>query len=266
MDRERVYKIAVWSVAAVLFGITGWYGGRFIQAAGESAAGIRHGASDAAPMQPETALGVPSNPFGGIAPVSDAAEPEGSTGEDVAIQAGELSFETGEPHIRLRLQNTGSFTVMTVYADVSLYLDDAKKPAAQAKAVALPLAGGLAAGAETDVSVPVLDAAWSSSEVMGAGKRRVLAKIAAVASQEQPEIGLPQKGTGSWINETAPPATPKPQPESESESAAQTDAVRRPRIVEIPPEPPTVEEILREQRVPTGETGVISYERTESEK
>ena len=85
-------------------------------------------------MQPETALGVPSDPFGGIAPVSDAAEPEGSTGEDVAIQAGELSFETGEPHIRLRLQNTGSFTVMTVYADVSLYLDDAKKPAAQAKA------------------------------------------------------------------------------------------------------------------------------------
>ncbi len=36
--------------------------------------------------------------------------------------------------------------------------------------------------------------------------------------------------------------------------------------MEIPPEPPTVEEILREQRVPTGETGVISYERTESEK
>ena len=254
MAEKSVYTKVVAAIAVVLFGAMG-YGG-YLEAS--------------APLLP--------------LPASDANDSV-STGEDVVIQAGDFSYAAGEPNIRVSLANQGKFTVSTVYISLALYINDGKQAVAENKSIPITLDTPLEAGGKVVLGVPADGVTWRSEAVQAAKTRKILAQIVGVSDEAQSDIAYSQSSAGKWLTQVAgpddvPAAPPKPptQPENERNANESDEPRITPAEQELAPqetEPPapakrekprSIKEELGMEEMPTGETGVISYERTRGTK
>ena len=274
MAKKSVYTQVVIGIAVVLFGAMGYGGYRFIQAVSDSAAGIQNTASPVATL-PEINLEASAtlSPM----PASDEASSV-STGEDVVIQAGDFSYTAGEPNIRVSLTNKGNFTVSTVYISLALYINDSKQAVAESKSIPITLNTPLEVGGTVVLGVPADGVTWRSEAVQAAKTRKILAQITGVSDEAQSDIAYSQSSAGKWLTQVASPepppvakdptpaAPPPQQPENEANEQELT-----PQETESPApakreKPRSIKEELGMEEMPTGETGVISYERTRGTK
>lgn len=280
MAEKSVYTKVVAAIAVVLFGAMGYGGYRFIQAVSEGAAGIQNTASPVALPEISLEASAPLLPL----PASDANDSV-STGEDVVIQAGDFSYAAGEPNIRVSLANQGKFTVSTVYISLALYINDSKQAVAESKSIPITLDTPLEAGGKVVLGVPADGVTWRSEAVQAAKTRKILAQIVGVSDEAQSDIAYSQSSAGKWLTQVAgpddvPAAPPKPptQPENERNANESDEPRIAPAEQELAPqetEPPapakrekprSIKEELGMEEMPTGEAGVISYERTRGTK
>lgn len=279
MAEKSVYTKVVAAIAVVLFGAMGYGGYRFIQAVSEGAAGIQNTASPVALPEISLEASAPLLPL----PASDANDSV-STGEDVVIQAGDFSYAAGEPNIRVSLANQGKFTVSTVYISLALYINDGKQAVAENKSIPITLDTPLEAGGKVVLGVPADGVTWRSEAVQAAKTRKILAQIVGVSDEAQSDIAYSQSSAGKWLTQVpspednaaakAPANTPPPmQPENEANEPriAPTEQELTPQETEPPApakreKPRSIKEELGMEEMPTGEAGVISYERTRGTK
>lgn len=279
MAEKSVYTKVVAAIAVVLFGAMGYGGYRFIRAVSEGAAGIQNTASPVALPEISLEASVPLLPL----PASDANDSV-STGEDVVIQAGDFSYTAGEPNIRVSLTNKGKFTVSTVYISLALYINDGKQAVAESKSIPITLDTPLEAGGKVVLGVPADGVTWRSEAVQAAKTRKILAQIVGVSDEAQSDIAYSQSSAGKWLTQVpspednaaakAPANTPPPmQPENEANEPriAPTEQELTPQETEPPApakreKPRSIKEELGMEEMPTGEAGVISYERTRGTK
>lgn len=284
MAEKSVYTKVVAAIAVVLFGAMGYGGYRFIRAVSEGAAGIQNTASPVALPEISLEASAPLLPL----PASDANDSV-STGEDVVIQAGDFSYAAGEPNIRVSLANQGKFTVSTVYISLALYINDGKQAVAESKSIPITLDTPLEAGGKVVLGVPADGVTWRSEAVQAAKTRKILAQIVGVSDEAQSDIAYSQSSAGKWLTQVAgpddaankePAAPPKPptQPENERNANESDEPRIAPAEQELAPqetEPPapakrekprSIKEELGMEEMPTGEAGVISYERTRGTK
>ena len=280
MAKTSTYTKVVIGVAVVLFGAMGYGGYRFIQAVSDSAAGIQNTASPVALPEISLEASAPLLPL----PASDANDSI-STGEDVVIQAGDFSYTAGEPNIRVSLTNKGKFTVSTVYINLALYINDGKQAVAESKSIPITLDTPLEAGGKVVLGVPADGVTWRSEAVQAAKTRKILAQIVGVSDEAQSDIAYSQSSAGKWLTQvpspednaaTKAPANPAPpmQPENEANESriAPDEQELAPQETESPvpaskrEKPRSIKEELGMEEMPTGETGVISYERTRGTK
>lgn len=275
MAEKSVYTKVVAAIAVVLFGAMGYGGYRFIRAVSEGAAGIQNTASPVALPEISLEASTPLLPL----PASDANDSV-STGEDVVIQAGDFSYAAGEPNIRVSLANQGKFTVSTVYISLALYINDGKQAVAESKSIPITLDTPLEAGGKVVLGVPADGVTWRSEAVQAAKTRKILAQIVGVSDEAQSDIAYSQSSAGKWLTQVpspednaaakAPANTPPPmQPENEANEPriAPTEQELTPQETEPPApakreKPRSIKEELGMEEMPTGEAGVISYERT----
>jgi hypothetical protein len=246
----------------------------------EGAAGIQNTASPVALPEISLEASAPLLPL----PASDANDSV-STGEDVVIQAGDFSYAAGEPNIRVSLANQGKFTVSTVYISLALYINDGKQAVAESKSIPITLDTPLEAGGKVVLGVPADGVTWRSEAVQAAKTRKILAQIVGVSDEAQSDIAYSQSSAGKWLTQVAgpddvPAAPPKPptQPENERNANESDEPRIAPAEQELAPqetEPPapakrekprSIKEELGMEEMPTGEAGVISYERTRGTK
>ena len=279
MAEKSVYTKVVAAIAVVLFGAMGYGGYRFIRAVSEGAAGIQNTASPVALPEISLEASTPLLPL----PASDANDSV-STGEDVVIQAGDFSYAAGEPNIRVSLANQGKFTVSTVYISLALYINDGKQAVAESKSIPITLDTPLEAGGKVVLGVPADGVTWRSEAVQAAKTRKILAQIVGVSDEAQSDIAYSQSSAGKWLTQVpspednaaakAPANTPPPmQPENEANEPriAPTEQELTPQETEPPApakreKPRSIKEELGMEEMPTGEAGVISYERTRGTK
>ena len=280
MAEKSVYTKVVAAIAVVLFGAMGYGGYRFIRAVSEGAAGIQNTASPVA--LPEISLEASALLL--PLPASDANDSV-STGEDVVIQAGDFSYAAGEPNIRVSLANQGKFTVSTVYISLALYINDSKQAVAESKSIPITLDTPLEAGGKVVLGVPADGVTWRSEAVQAAKTRKILAQIVGVSDEAQSDIAYSQSSAGKWLTQVAgpddvPAAPPKPptQPENERNANESDEPRIAPAEQELAPQetepaapakrekPRSIKEELGMEEMPTGETGVISYEHKEGTK
>lgn len=280
MAEKSVYTKVVAAIAVVLFGAMGYGGYRFIQAVSEGAAGIQNTASPVALPEISLEASAPLLPL----PASDANDSV-STGEDVVIQAGDFSYAAGEPNIRVSLANQGKFTVSTIYISLSLYINDGKQAVAESKSIPITLDTPLEAGGKVVLGVPADGVTWRSEAVQAAKTRKILAQIVGVSDEAQSDIAYSQSSAGKWLTQVAgpddaankePAAPPKPPTQPENEAGelriAPAEQELTPQESESAPpaakpeKPRSIKEELGMEEMPTGETGVISYERTRGTK
>lgn len=280
MAEKSVYTKVVAAIAVVLFGAMGYGGYRFIRAVSEGAAGIQNTASPVA--LPEISLEASALLL--PLPASDANDSV-STGEDVVIQAGDFSYAAGEPNIRVSLANQGKFTVSTVYISLALYINDSKQAVAESKSIPITLDTPLEAGGKVVLGVPADGVTWRSEAVQAAKTRKILAQIVGVSDEAQSDIAYSQSSAGKWLTQVAgpddvPAAPPKPptQPENERNANESDEPRIAPAEQELAPQetepaapakrekPRSIKEELGMEEMPTGEAGVISYERTRGTK
>lgn len=281
MAEKSVYTKVVAAIAVVLFGAMGYGGYRFIRAVSEGAAGIQNTASPVALPEISLEASAPLLPL----PASDANDSV-STGEDVVIQAGDFSYAAGEPNIRVSLANQGKFTVSTVYISLALYINDGKQAVAESKSIPITLDTPLEAGGKVVLGVPADGVTWRSEAVQAAKTRKILAQVVGVSDEAQSDIAYSQSSAGKWLTQvpspednaaTKAPANPAPppmQPENEADEPRTAPAEQEltPQETESPvpatkrEKPRSIKEELGMEEMPTGETGVISYERTRGTK
>lgn len=281
MAEKSVYTKVVAAIAVVLFGAMGYGGYRFIRAVSEGAAGIQNTASPVALPEISLEASAPLLPL----PASDANDSV-STGEDVVIQAGDFSYAAGEPNIRVSLANQGKFTVSTVYISLALYINDGKQAVAESKSIPITLDTPLEAGGTVVLGVPADGVTWRSEAVQAAKTRKILAQVVGVSDEAQSDIAYSQSSAGKWLTQvpspednaatTAPANTQPPsiQPENEANEPriAPAEQELTPQEGESAPpavkpeKPRSIKEELGMEEMPTGETGVISYERTRGTK
>ena len=280
MAEKSVYTKVVAAIAVVLFGAMGYGGYRFIQAVSEGAAGIQNTASPVALPEISLEASAPLLPL----PASDANDSV-STGEDVVIQAGDFSYAAGEPNIRVSLANQGKFTVSTIYSSLSLYINDGKQAVAESKSIPITLDTPLEAGGKVVLGVPADGVTWRSEAVQAAKTRKILAQIVGVSDEAQSDIAYSQSSAGKWLTQVAgpddaankePAAPPKPPTQPENEAGelriAPAEQELTPQESESAPpaakpeKPRSIKEELGMEEMPTGEAGVISYERTRGTK
>ena len=280
MAEKSVYTKVVAAIAVVLFGAMGYGGYRFILAVSESAAGIQNTASPVALPEINLEASTPLLPV----PASDEASSV-STGEDVVIQAGDFSYTAGEPNIRVSLTNKGNFTVSTVYISLALYINDSKQAVAESKSIPITLDTPLEVGGTVVLGVPADGVTWRSEAVQAAKTRKILAQVVGVSDEAQSDIAYSQSSAGKWLTQvpspednaaTKAPANPAPpmQPENEANESriAPDEQELAPQETESPvpaskrEKPRSIKEELGMEEMPTGETGVISYERTRGTK
>ena len=281
MAKKSVYTQVVIGIAVVLFGAMGYGGYRFIQAVSDSAAGIQNTASPVATL-PEINLEASATlpPM----PASDEASSV-STGEDVVIQAGDFSYTAGEPNIRVSLTNKGNFTVSTVYISLALYINDSKQAVAESKSIPITLNTPLEVGGTVVLGVPADGVTWRSEAVQAAKTRKILAQITGVSDEAQSDIAYSQSSAGKWLTQVASPeplpvakdptpaAPPPQQPENEANEPRliPNEQELTPQETESPApakreKPRSIKEELGMEEMPTGETGIISYEHKEGTK
>ena len=280
MAEKSVYTKVVATIAVVLFGAMGYGGYRFIQAVSDSAAGIQNTASPVATL-PEINLEASATlpPM----PTSDEASSV-STGEDVVIKAGDFSYAAGEPNIRVSLTNQGKFTVSTVYISLALYINDSKQAVAESKSIPITLETPLEVGGTVVLGVPADGVTWRSEAVQAAKTRKILAQIVGVSDEAQSDIAYSQSSAGKWLTQVpspednaaakAPANIPPPmQPENEANEPriAPAEQELTPQETESPApakreKPRSIKEELGMEEMPTGETGIISYEHKEGTK
>lgn len=281
MAEKSVYTKVVAAIAVVLFGAMGYGGYRFIRAVSEGAAGIQNTASPVALPEISLEASAPLLPL----PASDANDSI-STGEDVVIQAGDFSYTAGEPNIRVSLTNKGKFTVSTVYISLALYINDGKQAVAESKSIPITLDTPLEAGGKVVLGVPADGVTWRSEAVQAAKTRKILAQVVGVSDEAQSDIAYSQSSAGKWLTQvpspednaaTKAPANTQPppmQPENEAGELriAPAEQELTPQEGESAPpaakpeKPRSIKEELGMEEMPTGETGVISYERTRGTK
>lgn len=280
MAQKSVYTKVVAAIAVVLFGAMGYGGYRFIQAVSEGAAGIQNTASPVALPEINLEASAPLLPV----PASDEASSV-STGEDVVIKAGDFSYTAGEPNIRVSLTNQGNFTVSTVYINLSLYINDGKHAVAESKSIPITLESPLEVGGTVVLGVPADGVTWRSEAVQAAKTRKILAQVVGVSDEAQSDIAYSQSSAGKWLTQVPSPednaATKAPantvpppmQPENEANEPriAPAEQELTPQETESPApakreKPRSIKEELGMEEMPTGETGVISYERTRGTK
>ncbi|EEP68902.1 hypothetical protein [Kingella oralis] len=280
MAEKSVYTKVVAVIAVVLFGAMGYGGYRFIQAVSEGAAGIQNTASPVALPEINLEASAPLLPV----PASDEASSV-STGEDVVIKAGDFSYTAGEPNIRVSLTNKGNFTVSTVYISLALYINDSKQAVAENKSIPITLDTPLEVGGTVVLGVPADGVTWRSEAVQAAKTRKILAQVVGVSDEAQSDIAYSQSSAGKWLTQV-----PSPEDNAATKASANTqpppmqpeNEANEPRIVpdeqELAPQenespapakrekPRSIKEELGMEEMPTGETGVISYERTRGTK
>ena len=281
MAEKSVYTKVVAAIAVVLFGAMGYGGYRFIQAVSEGAAGIQNTASPVALPEINLEASAPLLPV----PASDANDSV-STGEDVVIQAGDFSYTAGEPNIRVSLTNKGNFTVSTVYINLSLYINDGKHAVAESKSIPIMLDTPLEVGGTVVLGVPADGVTWRSEAVQAAKTRKILAQVVGVSDEAQSDIAYSQSSAGKWLTQVpspednaaakAPANTQPPpmQPENEANEPriAPDEQELAPQEAESPApaakreKPRSIKEELGMEEMPTGETGIISYEHKEGTK
>ena len=275
MAEKSVYTKVVAAIAVVLFGAMGYGGYRFIRAVSEGAAGIQNTASPVALPEISLEASAPLLPL----PASDANDSV-STGEDVVIQAGDFSYAAGEPNIRVSLANQGKFTVSTVYISLALYINDGKQAVAESKSIPITLDTPLEAGGKVVLGVPADGVTWRSEAVQAAKTRKILAQIVGVSDEAQSDIAYSQSSAGKWLTQVAgpddvPAAPPKPPTQPENEAGELRIAPAEQELAPQETEPPapakrekprSIKEELGMEEMPTGEAGVISYERTRGTK
>lgn len=280
MAEKSVYTKVVAAIAVVLFGAMGYGGYRFIRAVSEGASGIQNTASPVALPEISLEASAPLLPL----PASDANDSV-STGEDVVIQAGDFSYAAGEPNIRVSLANQGKFTVSTVYISLALYINDGKQAVAESKSIPITLESPLEVGGTVVLGVPADGVTWRSEAVQAAKTRKILAQIVGVSDEAQSDIAYSQSSAGKWLTQVAGPednaATKAPantqpppmQPENEANEPriAPAEQELAPQETEPPApakreKPRSIKEELGMEEMPTGEAGVISYERTRGTK
>ena len=280
MAEKSVYTKVVAAIAVVLFGAMGYGGYRFIRAVSEGAAGIQNTASPVALPEISLEASAPLLPL----PASDANDSV-STGEDVVIQAGDFSYAAGEPNIRVSLANQGKFTVSTIYISLSLYINDGKQAVAESKSIPITLDTPLEAGGKVVLGVPADGVTWRSEAVQAAKTRKILAQVVGVSDEAQSDIAHSQSSAGKWLTQVAgpddaankePAAPPKPPTQPENEAGelriAPAEQELTPQESESAPpaakpeKPRSIKEELGMEEMPTGEAGVISYERTRGTK
>ena len=181
---ENKIQTAIWMIGMALFGAFGYWGWKFIDAAGKSAEGLQAGQGASAASQMRSSDSFAPASASGINYGSSAESV--SSGQDVAIEAGEFSYRNGRPRVLLSLRNSGSFAVSSVYVSLTLYLDGK----ADAKAVGIPvkLSSLLAPGGETVIAVPLDDEKWYRDAVRQAASRRMTAQIVAVGDGSYQDI------------------------------------------------------------------------------
>ena len=279
MAEKSVYTKVVAAIAVVLFGAMGYGGYRFIRAVSEGAAGIQNTASPVALPEISLEASAPLLPL----PASDANDSV-STGEDVVIQAGDFSYAAGEPNIRVSLANQGKFTVSTVYISLALYINDGKQAVAESKSIPITLDTPLEVGGTVVLGVPADGVTWRSEAVQAAKTRKILAQVVGVSDEAQSDIAYSQSSAGKWLTQVpspednaaakAPANTPPPmQPENEANEPriAPAEQELTPQETESPApakreKPRSIKEELGMEEMPTGETGIISYEHKEGTK
>ena len=279
MAEKSVYTKVVAAIAVVLFGAMGYGGYRFIRAVSEGAAGIQNTASPVALPEISLEASAPLLPV----PASDANDSV-STGEDVVIQAGDFSYAAGEPNIRVSLANQGKFTVSTVYISLALYINDGKQAVAESKSIPITLDTPLEVGGTVVLGVPADGVTWRSEAVQAAKTRKILAQVVGVSDEAQSDIAYSQSSAGKWLTQVpspednaaakAPANTPPPmQPENEANEPriAPAEQELTPQETESPApakreKPRSIKEELGMEEMPTGETGIISYEHKEGTK
>ena len=280
MAEKSVYTKVVAAIAVVLFGAMGYGGYRFIQAVSEGAAGIQNTASPVALPEINLEASAPLLPV----PASDEASSV-STGEDVVIQAGDFSYTAGEPNIRVSLTNKGKFTVSTVYISLALYINDGKQAVAESKSIPITLDTPLEVGGTVVLGVPADGVTWRSEAVQAAKTRKILAQVVGVSDEAQSDIAYSQSSAGKWLTQvpspednaaTKAPTNPAPpmQPENEANEPriAPDEQELAPQETESPTpaakreKPRSIKEELGMEEMPTGETGIISYEHKEGTK
>ena len=279
MAEKSVYTKVVAAIAVVLFGAMGYGGYRFIQAVSEGASGIQNTASPVALPEINLEASAPLLPV----PASDANDSV-STGEDVVIKAGDFSYTAGEPNIRVSLTNKGNFTVSTVYISLALYINDGKHAVAESKSIPITLDTPLEVGGTVVLGVPADGVTWRSEAVQAAKTRKILAQVVGVSDEAQSDIAYSQSSAGKWLTQVpspednaaakAPANTPPPmQPENEANEPriAPAEQELTPQETESPApakreKPRSIKEELGMEEMPTGETGIISYEHKEGTK
>ena len=241
---ENKIQTAIWMIGMALFGAFGYWGWKFIDAAGKSAEGLQAGQGASAASQMRSG-------GDGFAPASASGINYGSSaesvssGQDVAIEAGEFSYRNGRPRVLLSLRNSGSFAVSSVYVSLTLYLDGK----ADAKAIGIPvkLSSLLAPGGETVVAVPLDDEKWYRDAVRQAASRRMTAQIVAVGDGSYQDIDYPQTGAAVSLSQTAnewdtPAETPAPRPDNGEARRPERVTASEPRIdMPAPKVPPPTE-------------------------
>ena len=128
------------------------------------------------------------------------------------------------------------------------------------------------------LGVPADGVTWRSEAVQAAKTRKILAQITGVSDEAQSDIAYSQNSAGKWLTQVASPepppvakdptpaAPPPQQPENEANEQELT-----PQETESPApakreKPRSIKEELGMEEMPTGETGIISYEHKEGTK
>ena len=135
------------------------------------------------------------------------------------------------------------------------------------------------------LGVPADGVTWRSEAVQAAKTRKILAQIVGVSDEAQSDIAYSQSSAGKWLTQVAgpddaankePAAPPKPPTQPENEAGelriAPAEQELTPQESESAPpaakpeKPRSIKEELGMEQMPTGEAGVISYERTRGTK
>lgn len=278
MDKHKLaVRLAVGLTVVILFGGTGYLGYRFIQDVSRSADNIQANVTpvqssdlpvnnQTLSMQNQMASAVDLSQ---LQPAQDGV----SSGQDVAVKAGDFAYQHGVPQVRLALVNQGGFTVGGVFVRLNLYLDGSEQAVGEPVIVQTTLPTPLAVGQETQTQWQIDEPAWRSAAVAEAKSRRVVAQIVGVNDKDSGGMDYPQISKGVLLRQTkndwSKPFNPNDAVGVMLNETASQVAEGSPNIevfAEQPPMPPTMvrkpddfREML-EPTLPTGESRILSVE------
>lgn len=201
---KSFFKILIFSIFFLFFAVLAYFAYQFISEAERSAAGIEqpdfNKSNDLDFSKFDYTIPLPSNRT--LPELREQGGDLNSSGNDVAIKAGEFAYVNGQPLVKIALQNRSHFTISAVSVSLSLLLDDVKEPAASEVGIPIALTQPLLPNEEVVISVPVSGGEWQGEMVRAAQSRRVLAQIIAVSDADQQNVEYPQTGKSVYLKQT----------------------------------------------------------------